>query len=123
MKLVTRIMPGFVLCLAFVSAPALKAQALINQAAVLAKGGFPYVITQPGSYKLDGNLTVSKTGTDGIQISANDVTLDLNGYTVSGTGKPSSPYAVGIRNPGTSVYTNITVKNGTVRGFDFSLAL
>jgi hypothetical protein len=31
---------------------------LINQASVMAAGGFPYKITQPGSYKLSGNLVV-----------------------------------------------------------------
>ena len=31
---------------------------LINQSTVMAAGGFPYVISQPGSYKLAGNLMV-----------------------------------------------------------------
>ena len=31
----------------------------INQASVKAAGGFPFVISQPGSYRLTGNLDVT----------------------------------------------------------------
>ncbi len=37
----------------------------INQATVEANGGFPYVISKPGSYILSGNLTVSRRKHDG----------------------------------------------------------
>ena len=56
---------------------------LINQASVMAAGGFPYVITQSGSYRLSGNLTVP-SGVDGIDINADNVTLDLNGFSIVG---------------------------------------
>jgi len=39
----------------------LEGVVLINQSTVMAAGGFPYVITQPGSYKLSGNLTLNTT--------------------------------------------------------------
>src|ERR1039458_3298480 len=41
----------------------------------------PYTISAPGSYYLTGNLAVS-SGT-AITIAANQVTLDLNGFTLS----------------------------------------
>jgi hypothetical protein len=56
---------------------------LINQATVTAAGGFPFKITESGSYKLSGSL-VAPAATDGIDIQANDVTLDLNGFSISG---------------------------------------
>ena len=56
---------------------------LINQASVVAAGGFPFTITQPGSYKLIGNLVVP-ANTSGILIQSNDVTLDLNGFSITG---------------------------------------
>src|SRR5262245_64219724 len=56
---------------------------LINQTSVQDAGGFPFKITAPGSYKLTGNLVVP-VGTDGIQIQALDVTLDLNGFSITG---------------------------------------
>jgi hypothetical protein len=42
-----------------------------------------YVITQPGSYYLGTNL-ITAGGTAGIQIATNDVTLDLNGFSILG---------------------------------------
>jgi hypothetical protein len=50
---------------------------LINQVQVVLSGGFPYQITQSGSYTLSGNL-VSPSNT-AINITAPNVTLDLNG--------------------------------------------
>src|SRR6266850_592227 len=43
--------------------------------------GFPISITQPGSYRLSGNLTVP-AATNGIEISASNVTIDLNGFSI-----------------------------------------
>jgi len=74
---------------------------------------FPVVISQPGSYQLIGNLTVPPNGGNAINILANDVTLDLNGFTVQGTnGTPAIGISAGAVNQ-----RNVTIKNGTVRGF------
>src|SRR5215472_5508177 len=59
----------------------------INQATIAASGnrstgGFPFTITQPGSYILTGNIVVSLGG--GIEIASDNVTIDLNGFTISG---------------------------------------
>src|SRR6188768_715136 len=43
----------------------------------------PFTITAPGSYYLIGNLSVSSG--NAIVIATNDVTLDLNGFTISST--------------------------------------
>src|SRR5208337_5660071 len=62
----------------------------INQAKVLAAGGFPYVIgTANTSYRLTGSLTVSSTFGIGIYVTANHVTIDLNGFSIVGPGKLS----------------------------------
>jgi hypothetical protein len=47
--------------------------------------GFPVTISQPGSYRLSGNLTVPTVSTAGIVITADHVTIDLNGFSISGT--------------------------------------
>ena len=103
---------------------AVDGQVLINQATVMAAGGFPYKITQPGSYKLSGNLTVP-ANTDGIDINASHVTIDLNGFSIIGpqtcTGEPTAPvtsctgsgFASGIVSIGN---TAITIRNGSVTG-------
>ena len=92
---------------------------LINQSTVMAAGGFPYVIRDHGSYKLSGNLTVTTTS-DAIDINADDVTLDLNGFSIVGpitcSGTPlacsSSGNGIGIL----SSADNIAVRNGSIIG-------
>ena len=94
---------------------AVDGQVLINQATVVNSGGFPYHITQPGSYKLSGNLTVpAGSFVDGIDIGADNVTLDLNGFTITGAGLAGGAAGVGS---GGSNRSGITVKNGSVTNF------
>jgi len=70
----------------------------------------PFTISQPGSYYLTTNLTVS--GGDAITIATSGVTLDLNGFTISSTTNPASGTAVLI-NDG---LRDITIQNGHIRG-------
>ncbi len=94
---------------------------LINQATVLAAGGFPYRITQPGSYRLSGNLTTPDINTSAIVITADNVTLDLNGFSIIGPavcgGIPASCVAFGT---GVGVVASanrgVSVMNGGVQG-------
>lgn len=67
-------------------------------------------ISQPGSYYLTGSLTVSAG--DAIDINANNVTLDLNGFTLSSTATPPSGTAVSLSHS----LTNLTIVNGFVYG-------
>jgi parallel beta-helix repeat protein len=71
----------------------------------------PITITTPGSYYLTTNL-YSPSG-DGITVSANDVTIDLNGFALVGNGVGS-----GIVTPAN--VTNLFVRNGTVRNWGAS---
>ncbi|HEY6184785.1 MAG TPA: hypothetical protein VIW67_21255 [Terriglobales bacterium] len=90
---------------------------LINQSTVMAAGGFPYIISQPGSYKLTGKLTVP-AGVNGVAISASNVTLDLNGFSIEGPAcAPTFPFCFlfGITVP--SPQAGIIVRNGAVLGF------
>jgi hypothetical protein len=68
----------------------------------------PYNITQSGSYQLGANLVA--TNTTAINISAANVTLDMNGFTISCTACQGVP---GIVSSGTGT----TIQNGTVAGF------
>lgn len=70
----------------------------------------PYTITNPGSYYLTTNL-FGVSGKNGISIAANNVTLDLNGFTLQGMSGSLS----GIDIPGAQ--TNVVVRNGTVNGW------
>jgi parallel beta-helix repeat protein len=72
-------------------------------------GGFPIVIDQPGSYYLASNIT-GESGANGIEIASDDVTLDLNGFTLQGMS--------GSGNGITTVVDfgdSLTIYDGTVR--------
>jgi len=92
---------------------------LINQATVIAAGGFPYKITQPGSYKLTGNLTVP-ANLDGIDVMSDDVTIDLNGFSITGplVCQVGAPCTTGAGQEGIRSHArNTTIRNGHVHGF------
>lgn len=83
---------------------------------VVAMGGvgtkitsLPYDITKSGFYYLGGDLT--STG-HGITVNANDVTIDLMGFSLSYTGTAEFKYGVLMLGN-----QNVEVRNGTVRGF------
>src|ERR1700736_4647436 len=56
---------------------------MISQGSVMNAGGFPFKIAKPGSYRLASNLAVP-ANVDAIDISADNVNLDLNGFTIAG---------------------------------------
>ncbi|MBA1145645.1 right-handed parallel beta-helix repeat-containing protein [Ectothiorhodospiraceae bacterium WFHF3C12] len=84
--------------------------------------GFPVEIASSGSYVLTSNLAVSDAVTTAIVIDSNNVTLDLNGFTVggpvecSGTPATCSTSGTGIGIDGYP-YSRIHVFNGNVVGF------
>ena len=98
--------------------PAL-AQTFINQNTVNSAGGFPYNINTPGSYQLNGNLTVLSFGVNAININVAGVTLDLGGYSIGGpmvctsTSCNLSSWSLGVN--ANSAQT--VVRNGFVKGF------
>jgi len=92
---------------------------LINQSKALTgsvtpgdAAGFPVTLSQPGSYRLSGNLTVSDQNTTAIQVTADNITIDLNGFAILG---PNLANGVG-QGVSASSRTNVAVLNGTVRG-------
>jgi len=99
------------------SAGAVDGTIEINQAKVLANGGFPYVISNPGSYRLTGNLTVSSTSADAIDVNVSHVGIDLNGFSITGPGGSST--RAGIN--GSPSGNQLTVENGTITGFLFGV--
>jgi parallel beta-helix repeat protein len=89
--------------------------------------GFPVTITQRGSYLLTGNLNVTASNVRAIDITGSDVTLDLNGFaitgpvTCSGAGGGLSCGPASISGQGVAGTTRTTVRNGSVRGFSGNL--
>jgi hypothetical protein len=88
--------------------------------------GFPITISRPGHYKLMSNLAVPQ-GTNAIVVTANGVTLDLNGFNVLGSVKCSQYGGEGTTvtcapMDGSSgilagAVTGTRILNGSIRGF------
>ena len=78
--------------------------------------GFPITISQPGSYRLSGNLSVP-SGQNAIVIAAQNVTLDLNGFNIITPTQPQIGGVAGIVSNGIALPNNIKIHNGTIEGF------
>lgn len=72
----------------------------------------PYTINNPGFYFFSGNLSYSGSG-NAITVSADDVTLDLMGFSLTNAGAKGSTKGICM-----SGRTNVEIRNGTLRGFD-----
>jgi parallel beta-helix repeat protein len=95
--------------------PRIDLQNAVATAVTTTNANYHFIINQPGSYYLSANLGVTKT--NGIQINAEGVTLDLNGFQISrstGTGG----YGVEIVATG----HRASVRNGSVKGFGYGVA-
>jgi hypothetical protein len=91
--------------------------------------GFPVTLSQPGSYRLMSNLTVADMAVTAIRITSAGVTLDLNGFEVSGpnscTGSGGTLACLSYNLPANSTRgigilvtaPSVAVHGGSVRGF------
>lgn len=91
----------------------------INATNTPGNGTNVFIISQPGSYYLTGNVNVP-TGKNGISVAASRVTIDLNGYSIIGvTGSldgvvtPGSPAVVTVQNGSVTNCQNGIAMNGT----------
>ena len=96
--------------------------------------GYPITISSPGSYVLTSNLVSGLENTNIIRITSNNVTIDMNGFSIIGprtcTGFGVS-IALGCDHPGmtadgisapNSVHS-IVIKNGMIKGMDSGIAI
>jgi hypothetical protein len=102
----------------------------INQAKAMAGGlngslvsdppGFPVSITQPGSYRLTGDLTVPDGNTTAISIPVTaDVSLDLGGFAIRGPNLVNDNPACSAGGTGYGIVSDANptvVRNGSVIG-------
>ena len=94
---------------------------LINQSTVMAAGGFPYILSQAGSYKLSGNLTMSTTiagnfsGLDiAIGIRSSNVNLDLNGFSIVITNSDPNIRHIYYAIAELGTFSQVSVSNGNI---------
>jgi nitrous oxidase accessory protein NosD len=67
------------------------------------------VVSAAGSYYLTQDLVMTGADAFGVRIDADDVTLDLNGFTIRGVGPEAG---VRVYNPA----SNVVIRNGTIAG-------
>jgi hypothetical protein len=94
------------------------------RAECLAIAAIPTVISVPGHYCLTSDLTTDMSAGTAISIEANSVVLDLQGHRVGGLGAgpltEATAVTMGIPASGAPV-ANVTIRNGTVRGFSVAV--
>lgn len=99
-----------------------NAQTQINQALWNSGAGS---ITKSGSYILTSNITAT-TSIYGFNISASNVTLNLNGFTITGAASCSMSGCTALNNSYYGVYvqsgyTGITIENGSIANFYYGV--
>ena len=94
--------------------PRIDLQNALAAAVDTSNASYHFIINQPGSYYLSANLGVTKT--NGIQINAEGVTLDLNGFQIS---RASGTGGNGIEIPDTSHRASIL--HGSIKGFAYGV--
>ncbi len=112
----TRLIKYLSLTLLLLAAPAAWAET-VNCTPIIA---LPTVITSQGVYCLTGHLTTNMTSGKAIEIQTNNVTIDLNGWKLGGQAAGPGTGAFGIY---ANQRKNITIKNGTIRGFSRGIYL
>ena len=86
----------------------------VGNATTPGNDSYDFIIAQPGSYYLTANLAANKT--NGIQVNAEGVTLDLNGFEIA---RASGSGGNGIEIPATS--HRATIRNGSIKGFAYGV--
>src|SRR5436309_356976 len=80
----------------------------------------PFTIPAAGTWCLAQDLNTTLASGNAITIAANNVVLDLNGHRLANVGAGPGTEASGVY---AFQRTDITVRNGTVRGFKFGIRL
>jgi hypothetical protein len=100
-------------------APTMKTLAEVEPRTLISSASTPgdadsqFKITAHGSYYLNGSITIS-SGREFLEINASNVVVDLGGFRINGAAGSLSGIRVA---PGV---TNITIRNGSIVGFDQS---
>jgi hypothetical protein len=127
----SRCVPVCLALIACVAAPAFAVDGVreINQTCATTTGcftgdtaGFPVTITLAGSYRLTGNVASSSVNADVISIATSNVTIDLNGFSVTSPAVCNGAVPVSCAPAGsgrgiavsTEAIKDVTVRNGTV---------
>jgi len=99
-------------------APAAMARAEVVNCTNIAT--LPFTVTSPGIYCFNASLAYPAASGIAINIASDDVVLDLNGHVLDGSAAGPATTTYGIL---ALDRTNVTVRNGAVRGFYIGVQL
>ena len=97
-------------------APTMKTLDQVEARKLITAAMLPLTISTPGSYYLAENIAFTTINTSAITIASSDVTIDLNGFTLSGQGNTGTT-GTGISALGIGAFTGITIRNGIITNF------
>lgn len=100
--------------LALASSPSLSLASTASGTCRPITAPLPAIITEGGVHCLTGNLGTPMLQGIAVWIKADNVVLDLNGFILDGLADRGTTTAIGVFAGGQQ---NVTVRNGTVRGF------
>ena len=107
-----------VLALGLLAAPAAPA-AESYQACTGTISALPVVVSSPGTWCLQSDLSTAIATGNAITVSVNNVTIDCNGFKIGGLAAGVATLAQGVR----STRLNTTVRDCRIRGFYFGVRL
>lgn len=86
---------------------------IVTPIKIITQADLPYTISDEGTYWLGSNLSYAPvaTGTNAINISASNVTLDLKNYIISQANGVGGTNGIGL----TGSFNNITIRNGSIK--------
>ena len=95
----------------------------LNQSTAPGDANSVFKISAPGSYVLTEDLSVPG-GRIGIEINSDDISIDLNGYSIRGA-DPATSVGISVNtDPGPLViYRNLRVTNGVIRSANYGINL
>jgi hypothetical protein len=81
-------------------------------------GNYQFIISAPGNYYLSRNLNVANSNNSCIDITAPGVSVDLNGFQISGGGSAGLGDGIDVE----TAATDCIIKNGSVTGFNYGIS-
>lgn len=105
---------GFTLCSSVLLIASLFTSAFAETTKCTSIKKLPATVNKSGVYCLTKSLSTTITAGSAVTIAASNVVLDLNGFSLDGSGAGMGTTANGIK---AERQQNVTVKNGIVRGF------
>lgn len=105
-------------------APTMRTLTQIEPRTPVAGGmtGSGLFLTGPGSYYLTGNVTLTNNNGGAIYLYGNNISLDLNGFSVI-NGRTNTSNASGISAYWAGGQTNINIRNGRIVGFNYGVLI